>query len=86
MDVSRALEDGVLSEKAYEDGAREVVVMPSLSGPVSLVLGVRLLLLDREDYDDETLDAIFRHELVDVLEDLLLLVAGPWHNAASFFF
>ena len=66
MDVSRALEDGVLSEKAYEDGAREVVVMPSLSGPVSLVLGVRLLLLDREDYDDETLDAILRHELVHV--------------------
>ena len=66
MDASRALKDGVLSEKAYEDGAREVVVMPSLSGPVSLVLGVRLLLLDREDYDDETLDAILRHELVHV--------------------
>ena len=66
MDASRALEDGVLSEKAYEDGAREVVVMPSLSGPVSLVLGVRLLLLDREDYDDQTLDAILRHELVHV--------------------
>ena len=66
MDASRALEDGVLSEKAYEDGAREVVVMPTLSGPVSLVLGVRLLLLDREDYDDQTLDAILRHELVHV--------------------
>ena len=66
MEASRALEDGVLSEKAYEDGAREVVVMPTLSGPVSLVLGVRLLLLDREDYDDQTLDAILRHELVHV--------------------
>ena len=40
--------------------------MPTLSGPVSLVLGVRLLLLDREDYDDQTLDAILRHELVHV--------------------
>ena len=43
MDASRTLKDGVLSEKAFEEGAREVVVMPSLSGPVSLVLGLSLI-------------------------------------------
>ena len=88
MDASRALKDGVLSEKAYEDGAREVVVMPSLSGPVSLVLGVRLLLLDREDYDEEALEAIFRHELVHAYGKSVsgrrlawaLLGAGYWFN------
>ena len=91
MDASRALKDGVLSEKAYEDGAREVVVMPSLSGPVSLVLGVRLLLLDREDYDDETLDAILRHELMHTSNrevslgrlSTLFSLAVQWLNPAA---
>ena len=66
LDASGKLKHGVLDDRVYKLGVRDVVVMPSLSGPVSMVLGMRLLLLDREDYDDETLDAIFRHELVHV--------------------
>ena len=64
LDASGKLKHGVLDDRVYKLGVRDVVVMPSLSGPVSMVLGMRLLLLDREDYDDAALDAILRHELV----------------------
>ena len=61
--VSRAMESGVLTGPAP---SQEVRVLPGLPGPMSVVVGPKKLLLDREDYDEETLDAIFRHELVHI--------------------
>ena len=78
LDASGKLKHGVLDDRVYKLGVRDVVVMPSLSGPASMVLGMRLLLLDREDYDDETLDAIFRHELVHVYGYSTSLERSTW--------
>ena len=65
--VSRAMDRNVLNEYASAGALpNEVRVMPGLPGPASVVVGPRAVLLDREDYDEETLDAIFRHELVHI--------------------
>ena len=65
--VSRAMDRDVLNEYASAGALpNEVRVMPGLPGPASVVVGPRAVLLDREDYDEETLDAIFRHELVHI--------------------
>ena len=62
--VSRAMEWGVPDIAATEEFLPdEVRVMPSLPGPASVAVGPCMLLLGREDYDAETLEAIFRHEL-----------------------
>ena len=62
--VSRAMEWGVPDIAATEEFLPdEVRVMPSLPGPASVAVGPCMLLLDREDYDAETLEAIFRYEL-----------------------
>lgn len=64
MRVSRAMEWGVPDIAATEEFLPdEVRVMPSLPGPASVAVGPCMLLLGREDYDAETLEAIFRHEL-----------------------
>ena len=86
--VLREMDDGLLEEKAYTDNPPEVLVMPSLLGPVSMLCGPKLLLLDREDYDEEALEAIFRHELVHAYGKSVsgrrlawaLLGAGYWFN------
>lgn len=86
--VLREMDDGLLEEKAYTDNPPEVLVMPSLPGPVSMLCGPKLLLLDREDYDEEALEAIFRHELVHAYGKSVsgrrlawaLLGAGYWFN------
>ena len=78
LDASGKLKHGVLDDRVYKLGVRDVVVMPSLSGPASMVLGMRLLLLDREDYDDQTLDAIFRHELVHIYGYSTSLERSTW--------
>ena len=65
--VSRAMDRDILNEYASAGALpNEVRVMPGLPGPASVVVGPRAVLLDREDYDEETLDAIFRHELVHI--------------------
>ena len=66
-------------------------VMPSLPGPVSVIYWPKVLLLDREDYDDETLDAILRHELMHTWHSgiaarrclRLLAAALQWFNPAA---
>ena len=63
-------------------------VLPGLPGPMSVVVGPKKLLLDREDYDDETLDAILRHELVHIhgrtvsgsRAFLVVVCAAYWFN------
>ena len=60
----RTLEGGILGGKTLETHLPDVRVLPGLSGPMSIVLWPKCLLLDREDYDDAALDAILRHELV----------------------
>ena len=87
--VSRAMDGGVLDGYAADSlPSREVRVLPGLPGPMSVVVGPKKLLLDREDYDDETLDAILRHELVHIhgrtvsgsRAFLVVVCAAYWFN------
>ena len=71
----------------------EAYVADGLSGPMAVMSGCaggKCLLLDKEDYDDETLDAIFRHELAHIhsggamlwgYEDLLAVFG--WFNPGA---
>ena len=73
--------------------AHDAFVVEGIPGPMcvkGLLAGGPCLLLDREDYDAETLDAIFRHELSHLApsgqrlwgyEDLLAIF-GWWNPAA----
>ena len=87
--TSRAMDRDVLNEYASAGALpNEVRVMPGLPGPMSVVIGPKKLLLDREDYDDETLDAILRHELVHIhgrtvsgsRAFLVVVCAAYWFN------
>lgn len=87
--VSRTMDGGVLDGYAADSlPSREVRVLPGLPGPMSVVVGPKKLLLDREDYDDETLDAILRHELVHIhgrtvsgsRAFLVVVCAAYWFN------
>ena len=87
--VGRAMDGGVLDGYAADSlPSREVRVLPGLPGPMSVVVGPKKLLLDREDYDDETLDAILRHELVHIhgrtvsgsRAFLVVVCAAYWFN------
>jgi len=69
-----------LTDRAQTRSAAYVV--PDLPGPMCLMdsaglfsdrNGRECLLLDREDYDEETLDAIFRHELSHIVPSGLWL-------------
>ena len=58
---------------------KDICVVDGLPGPMcvtSRLAGGPCLLLDREDYDDETLDAILRHELSHLTQNGLYL----WGN------
>ena len=58
---------------------KDICVVDGLPGPMcvtSRLVGGPCLLLDREDYDDETLDAILRHELSHLTQNGLYL----WGN------
>ena len=58
---------------------KDICVVDGLPGPMcvtSSLAGGPCLLLDREDYDDETLDAILRHELSHLTQNGLYL----WGN------
>lgn len=87
-----------LKRRAYTRSAAYVV--DGLPGPMCVMdttsilgsekEGRECLLLDREDYDDETLDAIFRHELSHIVpsglwiwgyEDVIAVVC--WWNPAA---
>ena len=87
--TSRAMDRDVLNEYASAGALpNEVRVLPGLPGPMSVVVGPKKLLLDREDYDDETLDAILRHELVHIhgrtvsgsRAFLVVVCAAYWFN------
>ena len=87
--TSRAMDRDVLNEYASAGALpNEVRVMPGLPGPASVVVGPRAVLLDREDYDEETLDAILRHELVHIhgrtvsgsRAFLVVVCAAYWFN------
>ena len=87
--VSRTMDGGVLDGYAADSlPSWEVRVLPGLPGPMSVVVGPKKLLLDREDYDDETLDAILRHELVHIhgrtvsgsRAFLVVVCAAYWFN------
>ena len=77
----------------YPHPVHDAFVVEGIPGPMcvkGLLAGGPCLLLDREDYDAETLDAIFRHELSHLApsgqrlwgyEDLLAIF-GWWNPAA----
>lgn len=90
--VERAFEKVLQSVNAdlTENWRGSVRVMPSLPGPMSVIYWPKVMLLDKEDYDDETLDAILRHELMHTWHvkiaanrSLQLLTAAlHWFNPA----
>ena len=94
--VERAFEKVLESVNAdlTENWRGSVRVMPSLPGPASVIYWPKVMLLDREDYDDETLDAILRHELmhtwhvkITTNRSLQLTTAAlHWFNPAVWWF
>lgn len=82
---------GGVAVDTTENWQKYVRVLPGLPGPMSIVLWPKRLLLDREDYDEETLDAIFRHELMHTSNrevslgrlSTLFSLAVQWLNPAA---
>lgn len=97
MDEAEKLRPGELLDEsprplpAHPHPRCAAYTVPGLPGPMCVMSGnMRCLLLDKEDYDRETLEAIFRHELSHLApggarlwgyEDVLAV--GGWWNPAA---